>query len=424
MVDPPYPGGLRGLQHSVSLPDDEMIAADAEGCYIETTSGERYVDYMLGSGAVICGHAHPAITEAIQDQAARTQTPILATEPGIELAHRLTDAIPCADQVIFTCTGSQGVFFAVRLARAYTGRRKVLKFEGAYHGYHDAVLKGTSWGPREEMEYPDGTVDSAGILSETAEHTLIAPFNDLDRTRDIVAEYADDLATVIVEPIHRSIPPADGFLSGLREICNDHGVVLIFDEIVTGFRIAWGGAQERYDVTPDLAVYGKTMTGGAPVGAVGGDVDIMRLAGPDVSVEESGVLVGSTMNGNAMCAAAANATLEVISEDGGYDALEDYADRFRAFIAELFTDHGVPVTTIGDGAIIDFAITEVDELTDWRASLRSDTELQREIEQEVMNEGVLLFTGSKKYISLAHHDEAFEQTKEAYKAAMERVEFE
>lgn len=417
-----YAGAYQGLSHGVTLPGEEPIAERGQGCYIETASGERYVDYMLGSGAIIAGHAHPHIRDAIQSQAERGSNFILPADSSIELARRLGDAIPCAERVIFTCTGSQGVFFAIRLARAFTGNDKILKFEGAYHGYHDAVLKGTNWGPREdlwELEPPEGTVDSAGIPNTTIDQTLVSRFNDLDLTESIVREHGEDLAAIIVEPVHRSLPPEDDFLRGLRELCNAHDVLLIFDEIVTGFRIALGGAQERYGVTPDLATYGKTMTGGTPIGAVCGRQDIVELAGPRVSVEDSGCLVGSTHNGNPICAAAANATLDLLAEDGVYAQFDAYADRFRQFVIEALDAYGVPAIPLGEGGIIDYAITDED-VTDWRSSLHTDVDLKREIEREVVEQGVLMFTGAKKYISLSHDDEAFERTKEAYQTSFEQ----
>ena len=418
-----YAGGYRGLSHGVTPPEEHPIARRGEGCYVESESGERYVDYMLGSGAVICGHAHPHVREAIEERAAHGTTMIFPTDPAIELAERLVGAVPCAEKAIFTCTGSQAVYYALRLARAHTGKDGVVKFEGAYHGYHDAMLKSTSWGASEELDdldYPAGTVDSGGVLADVVEHTLVAPFNDIERTTEIVAEHADDLAAVIVEPVHRSIPPADGFLQGLRDLCDEHDVVLIFDEIVTGFRLAFGGAQERYGVEPHLATYGKTMTGGTPIGAVCGEEELMRLADPGVPAEDGGCLVGSTHNGNPLCAAAANATLDVLQQDGAYEHLDEYADRFRRFVTELLEDRGVPVTPLGEGAIVDYAIAE-EAPTDWRSMLATDGEPKRAIEREVLERGVLLFAGSKKYVSLAHDDEAFETTKEAYETAVEAV---
>lgn len=419
-----YAGGYRGLSHGVTPPEERPIARSGQGCYVESESGETYVDYMLGSGAIICGHAHPQVRAAIEEQAAKGTTMIFPTDPAIELSERMVDAIPCAETVIFTCTGSQAVYYALRLARAHTGKDGLLKFDGAYHGYTDAVLKSTSWGDaaeREDVEFPDGTVDSAGVLADAVDHTLVSEFNDLERTEEILVEHADDLAAVIVEPVHRSIPPADGFLEGLRDLCDEHGVVLIFDEIVTGFRLAFGGAQERYGVEPDLATYGKTMTGGTPIGAVCGDEELMQLADPGVSTAEGGCLVGSTHNGNPLCAAAANATLDVLEGEGTYDQLEEYSDRFRRFVVELLEDTGVPVTPLGEGGIVDYAITGDGAPTDWKSMLQTDGGLKREIEREVLERGVLVFAGSKKYVSLAHDDEAFEATKEAYKTAVEAV---
>jgi glutamate-1-semialdehyde 2,1-aminomutase len=234
----PIPGGVYTHSHRHITKDRQHVITAGEGCYVETESGERYIDYLLGQGPLICGHAHPHVTDAIQEQATRGTHYTLSARPSLKLAERIVDASPCADHLRFTCTGSQATYIALRLARAYTGKEKILKFEGSYHGYHDYAMRSSSRASLAELSrhtYPDGTVDSPGVLSGAAESVLVAPFNDLDTTSEIVTAHSDDIAAIIVEPMQRSLPPVDGFLAGLRDLADKYNITLIFDEVVTGF---------------------------------------------------------------------------------------------------------------------------------------------------------------------------------------------
>src|SRR5262247_2102003 len=270
------PGGSNG---NVFLPPEQaFVIAAGQGTRVYDVEGHCWIDYLLGSGPMILGHAHPEVVAAVQEQLTKGSTFFYLHEKAIRLADTIVDAMPCAEQVRFTSSGSEATFFALRVARAFRGREKILKFEGGFHGTHDYSLM--SVGPHAPKAYPAPTPDSAGIPHAIQEHVLIAPFNDLAETEAILAAHHGDLAAVIMEPFQRLIPPDKQFLHGVREITRRFGVPLIFDEIVTGFRFAYGGAQEYYGVVPDLAALGKIVGGGFPLAAVVGREEIMKNFDP------------------------------------------------------------------------------------------------------------------------------------------------
>ena len=250
------PGGSFG-----NFPGDVVIR-EGRGGRVWDESGREYVDFLLGSGPMLVGHAHPEVTAAAQAVVAKGTTFFANNRYGIELAEAIVDAVPCAEQVRFVSTGSEADLYAMRAARAFRKRDKILKFEGGYHGMSDYSLM--SLAPKRPGNFPQPIPDSAGIPRSLRDEILVAPFNDLEVVAGLVREHKDELAGVIVEPFQRIIPPAPGFLEGLRRITAENGVVLIFDEVVTGFRLAYGGAQEYYGVVPDLCTLGKVIGGGFP----------------------------------------------------------------------------------------------------------------------------------------------------------------
>ncbi|HEX2924566.1 MAG TPA: aminotransferase class III-fold pyridoxal phosphate-dependent enzyme, partial [Chloroflexota bacterium] len=265
------PGGTLGM---FGLPPDlAIIPAYGRGAKLYDVDGNEYVDYLLGSGPLILGHAHPAVVEAVQQQAARASTFYYVNEPALELAELIVSAVPCADKVRFCSSGNEATFFAMRLARAHTGREKVLKFEGGFHGVHDYAIHNI-WSTGASQS-PEPRVESAGVPRGARETVLVAPFNDVEATAAVIEANYRDLAAVILEPFQRSYPPRPGFLPFLREITSKYGIQLIFDEVITGFRFAWGGAQEYYGVVPDLACLGKIIGGGYPLSAVVGREEVM-----------------------------------------------------------------------------------------------------------------------------------------------------
>ncbi|MDH3451165.1 MAG: aminotransferase class III-fold pyridoxal phosphate-dependent enzyme, partial [Gammaproteobacteria bacterium] len=263
-----------------SLPEDvRFVIAAACGARLISAEAREYVDYVGGAGANILGANHPQVVAAVQAQATRGLHFFgTLNSTAIRLAERLVEIIPCAEKLVFTTTGSEATAYAMRMARAFTGRDRVLKFEGAYHGNHDYAS--FSQFPTGPANYPLASADSGGIPAPLQNTMLVAPYNDLDVVESVVREHRDELAAIIVEPVQRVIFPAAGFLEGLRRIADDNDVLLIFDEVVTGFRLALGGAQEYFGVRPDLASYGKIVGGGGPLGAVAGRAEIIDLTNP------------------------------------------------------------------------------------------------------------------------------------------------
>ena len=251
---------------SYSLPDDvRFVIHKGEGSRLQDVRGRWYIDYVGGAGALILGHAFPTVVEAVKEQAERGLHFFgTLNEQCIQLAEQLVPVIPCAERIAFTTTGSEATAYAMRTARAATGRSKILKFEGAYHGNHD--YSAFSVTPTALSNYPQGRPDTGGLPANMVDNVLVSPYNDLETVRKIVEENRDDLAAIIVEPLQRIIMPTEGFLQGLRKLCDDNDIVLIFDEVVTGFRLGLGGAQEYFGVLPDIASYGKIVGGGGPAG--------------------------------------------------------------------------------------------------------------------------------------------------------------
>ena len=312
MAEAYLPGaGLGGY----SLPEDaRFIIQRGEGSRVQSVNGRWYIDYCGGAGANILGHCHPAVVEAVQSQASRGLHYFgTLNDVALDLAEKLVGLIPCAQQIVFTTTGSEATFYAMRMARAYTGKNKILKFEGAYHGNHD--YSSFSLFPTEPARYPSGKADSGGVPSVLQPTVLVAPFNDLETVERIVTENSDDLALIIVEPIQRIIFAQREFLQGLRRICDENGIVLIFDEVVTGFRMSLGGGQQHFGVEPDLATYGKIIGGGGPLGCVTGKLAIIDRANPHHKGQPDYAYINGTLHGNPIAAAAGLATLEIIQPD-------------------------------------------------------------------------------------------------------------
>src|SRR5262245_53557014 len=270
------PGGCLGM---MVLPADlRMVMVRGQGSKVYDAAGREYLDYMLGSGPLLLGHCRHEVVEAVQREAALGSSYFALNEPAIRLAETIVNAVPCSEALRFQTTGSEATFAALRLARALTGRDRVLKFEGGWHGGHD--LGQLSGAPAEPPPFPDAMPDCDGIPASSRHDVLIATFNDLETTGAILERHHRELAAVIVEPLQRALVPEPRFLKGLRDITRRFGIVLVFDEIVTGFRLAWGGAQARYGVVPDLACFGKVIGGGYPVSAVVGRREILQLADP------------------------------------------------------------------------------------------------------------------------------------------------
>jgi glutamate-1-semialdehyde 2,1-aminomutase len=373
-----------------------------------SVAGKEYVDYHLSSGPALLGHAHPAVVEAVAAQLGKGSAFYFLTAPEIALAKRLVEAIPCGEVVHYTGSGTEATFYSLRIARAFTKRNKVLKFEGSWHGMHDYSLWGTV--PTSPSDYPHAKPDSVGIPAQAGETVLVTPFNDAARAVEMIERNAADLAAVIVEPLQRVLLPEPGFLQALREVTTKHGIVLVFDEIVTGFRIAWGGAQERYGVVPDVACYGKAMSGGFPMAAVVGRANVMAVLDVRQRPRAEVVWATHTLSRNPIGATAGCAALDALAQPGVYDRLHQTGSRLRAGIVAAGERHGFAVQTPGEDAVFGVRFTARKPLRNWIDLTTADKELGLRWALEMIRRGILINPNEKIYISIAHTDADVERT--------------
>jgi len=406
-------GGGLGL---FVLPSEvNIVVAEGHGSHITDISGRDFIDYHLGSGPALLGHAHPDVVAAVEQQLPKGSTYYFLNEPAIRLAQRLVESCPCADQVHFTGSGTEATFFALRIARAKTGRDKVLKFEGGWHGMHDYGLWGTV--PPAPSAYPRAERDSIGIPDALRGQVLVAPFNDAERAVELIEANASDLAAVIVEPLERVLVPVPGFLEAVREVTRKHGIVLIFDEVVTGFRIAWGGAQEKYGVVPDVATYGKAMSGGLPMAAIAGSADVMQHLDARKIERARLVWASGTLSGNPVSASAGVAALDVLSRPGTYEHLHHIGGRLRREIKSIGARHGFDAQTPGEDAVFGVRFTPRSELRSWEDLLTADTSLGLKWAIGLLKRGILVNPNEKFYISTVHSDADVDRTLEAVEGA-------
>ncbi len=410
-----FPGGVLGGYYA---PDDlQFVVKEARGAHLYDFSGREYIDYVLGSGPMVLGHAHPAVVAAVEAQLRKGTTYFQLSEPAVALAEEICRAVPCAEQLRYTSSGSEATFFALRVARAFRKRDKILKFEGGFHGTHDYSLM--SVGPRVPKAFPAPIPDSAGIPHAISEEVLVAPFNDLAETEAIITAHHESLAAVIMEPFQRLVAPDKAFLAGVREVTRRFGVPLIFDEIVTGFRFAYGGAQEYYGVVPDIAALGKIIGGGFPLAAVVGRKEIMRHLAP--AMEETGEFVqqAGTLNGNPVAAAAGLATLAELRKPGTYTRLFETGHRVKTALQDAARAAGFQAQVAGEAPVFEIYFTDR-PITDYRATLTADRALHAAFTRALLERGVVK-AAQKIYVSLAHTEEDVQRTVQAFNAALEAV---
>ncbi len=399
-----------------------LYFVDASGSRMTDVDGNRYIDYTLAWGPLILGHQHPALVEALRQQAARPHIYGAQHELEYLVAERIQRFVPCAERVAFTSSGSEAVQLALRLARAATGRNLILKFEGHYHGWMDSVL--ISHHPRAEQigpaERPHAVPESRGQPANALENVLVAPWNRLEVVAHLFAERGQEIAAVILEPVlcnSGCLLPLPGYLEGLRKITLRHGALLIFDEIITGFRLALGGAQAHYHVLPDLATLGKALAGGAPLSAVVGRREILEL------IAAGEVAFGGTFNGNPLSLACAHATLGELERDDG--AALAHANRMgRELMAGLDRAArrlGVPLEVTGFGAAFALHFTRKAELRDYRDTLDDDRRWLERFLLRALEEGVYLLPDGRIYVSAAHTPEDVEETLGALERALADV---
>ena len=399
--------------------DTRLIFAEGSGPRFHDVAGREYIDYVGGAGALILGHAHPAVVDACQRQIARGGHMFGSlSDVAVELAERLVRDIPCAEKLAFATTGSEATAYAMRLARAFTGRDGILKFEGAYHGNHDYALVSTF--PKVPGNYPQGTADSAGQPAATVSTMLIAPYNDLEAVRQIVTEPGAEIAAIIVECVQRIIPAEGEFLTGLRALCDEHGILLVFDEVVTGFRLEYGGAQARYGVTPDLATYGKVVGGGGPLSCVAGRAEIIDLADPGRKGEDHYTYFNGTLHGNPVAAAATLAMLDELSKPGTYERLNGFADRLCSTCQEVLDRHSIPAIAEHTGSL--WQILFMDTTPRNQADLlAADAAAMRRLDSELMKRGIYALPGVRRFVSTVHGEAELADTLEALDAACRQV---
>src|SRR5882757_5928543 len=361
------PGGSFGNLSS------DIIIAEGRGGRVWDVSGHEYVDFLLGSGPMFIGHAHPDVVTAVQAQIPHGVTFFANSEPGIRLAAAIVDAVPCAEKVRFTSTGTEADVYAMRVARAYRGRDKVLKFEGGFHGMSEYSLQ--SLAPKRPGNFPQAVADGPGIPRSVSADMLIAPFNNADLACGIIREHREELAAVIVEPFQRLLKPLPGFLQALRAVTEECGIPLIFDEIVTGFRFAYGGAQEYYGVIPDICTLGKIVAGGFPLAAVCGRADIMRHFDRGEVGDNVLPQIG-TLSGNPVASVAGLATLEVLREAGTYDRVFATGRRLMDGLTGMIRERGLPAQVIGEPVLFDIVFAE-GEIFDYRSGMQQDADALR-----------------------------------------------
>jgi glutamate-1-semialdehyde 2,1-aminomutase len=375
--------------------DPPLVVDHAEGAHLVDVSGRIYIDCVLSVGAILLGHADRHVAAALTHQAARGTSYYMRNTACINYARKIVEATPCAEQVRFAPSGSEANMYACRLAVTVTGRPHLLKFEGAYHGALDRLM--VSVEPSDKTALPTGEFGSAGLHDSILQTTLIAPYNDMVTTREIVTKHASTLAAIIVEPFQRDYPPGPGFLEGLRELADEAGILLIFDEVVSGFRFGWHSAQGYFDVTPDLATFGKAVGGGLPVGVVAGPAEIMST----LERSDADVWASSTMVGNPLTAASGLAALEVLERPNTYERLFAAGDRVRRDLARAFARVDLPVVITGIGPLFRVHFTD-QPVTDYRSWRRADNNRHLQFVAECRCRGLLLSHTGKSFLSLAH----------------------
>ncbi|MDH3973999.1 MAG: glutamate-1-semialdehyde 2,1-aminomutase [Deltaproteobacteria bacterium] len=404
------PGGVNSpVRAFKSVGGNPIFIERAEGSHIYDVDGNEYIDYVGSWGPMIAGHCHPRVNSAIKNVIDKGTSFGAPTELEIELARMVIDAVPSIEMVRMVNSGTEATMSAIRLARGFTGRDKIIKFEGGYHGHADGLLVKAGSGAATL-----GVPDSPGVPEDYAKNTITVSFNNLGEVKDAIEADGDNIACIIVEPLPGNmgvIPPEEGFLEGLRSLCSENGIVLIFDEVMSGFRVAYGGAQEVFGVTPDLTCLGKVIGGGLPVGAYGGKKEIMQQIAPAGPVYQAG-----TLSGNPLAMTAGIETLKILSSPGAYEQLEDRSAALAEGLREIAEKASIPTYSTRVGAMFCTFFTER-KVTDYQSAKLSDTERFGKFFLNMLENGVNLAPSQFEaaFMSLAHSNEDIEKTLEAAK---------
>jgi glutamate-1-semialdehyde 2,1-aminomutase len=388
---------------------------EASGARITDLDGNEYIDFVGSWGPMVAGHAHPEVVAMLQTLVARGTSFGTPTELETELGRRVVNLVPSIERVRFVNSGTEATMTAIRLARAVTERPKIIKFTGCYHGHSDSLLANAGSGVMTL-----GIPSSPGVTEGTVADTITVPYNSLPAVREIFTEIGDQVAAVILEPIAGNmgvIPPAIGFLQGLREMTNEHGALLIFDEVISGFRVAPGGAQELYGVTPDLTCLGKVVGGGLPVGAFGGRKDLMDHLAPNGPVYQAG-----TLSGNPLAMGAGIATLEILSNRDTYQKLEQLGAQMELGLREAARNADVPININRVGSMMTGFFQE-DPVTDFDTAAASNTDRYGAYHQKMLESGIYLAPSQFEatFVSLAHTEADIAAAGDAAAAAMKAI---
>jgi len=397
--------------------DPTTVITRGEAARVWDSDGTEYVDYLIGSGPMLLGHGHPEVLEAVLQQLPNGQTFFANNPQGIELAEAICDAVPCAERLRYVSSGGEADMYAIRLARAFTRRDKIVKFEGGYHGMSAEAQM--SLAPSKRVNFPQAVPDSAGIPQSVAAEMLIAPFNDPEFIRSLLAEHGHEVAALIVEPLQRIIPPEAGFLQCLRDECDRYGIVLIFDEVVTGFRFDYGGAQTLYGVTPDLCTLGKVIGGGFPLAATVGRADIMSHFDKAEVGADAWLMQLGTLSGNPVAAAAGLKSLEILRREGQYSSLRATGERIMGMIDSHLRATGVPYQIVGDATLFEVVFTK-DAPRDYRAVQDGDAAAAGRWNAALKANGIFKSAG-KTYPSLALTEADLQVTEAAIAKAARAV---
>lgn len=407
------PGGVNSPVRAFTGVGGTPIFFDrGKGAFLYDVDGRRYVDYVGSWGPLILGHAHPEVLEVVVAAAEKGLSFGAPTEIEVQMARKLCELVSSLEMVRMVNSGTEAAMSAIRLARGYTGRDKIVKFEGCYHGHADALLVKAGSGA-----LTCGVPSSPGVPASTTEHTLTLPYNDIEAVQTLFAKMGGNIACIIVEPVAGNmncVPPLPDFLESLRVLCDQHGSVLIFDEVMTGFRVALGGAQAYYGVAPDLTCLGKVIGGGMPVGAFGGRHAIMEQLAPVGPVYQAG-----TLSGNPVALAAGLRTLELLAEPGFYERLEAKTQRLTEGLSESAVTCGISLRTNYVGGMFGLFFTDEDEVTNFSQVMACDQALFNRFFHGMLEEGIYLAPSSFEagFVSNAHDDDALTATL----AAAERV---
>jgi glutamate-1-semialdehyde 2,1-aminomutase len=400
-----FPGGVNSPVRAFRAVGGQPVFIErGQAAYLYDVDGNRFIDYVLSWGPLILGHSHPAVVSAIAETAARGTSFGAPTELEIQLAQLIQTFMPNMEMLRFVNSGTEATMTALRLARAYTGRTKIIKFEGCYHGHADMLLVKAGSGVATL-----GLPDSPGVPAASIAETLLAPFNNLSTVERYFEQFPQAIAAIIVEPVVGNmgvIPPEPGFLEGLRRLTQQNKALLIFDEVMTGFRVAPGGAQAFYQIKPDLTTLGKVIGGGLPVGAYGGSKEIMQMVAPSGPVYQAG-----TLSGNPLTMAAGIATLKELSKPGIWDSLMKRAEQLETGFREAAASVGVPVRLQRVGTMWTTFFSD-QAVRDWASARRADTALYARYFQAMLNEGVYLAPSQFEagFLSTAHEQQDIDRS--------------